>query len=173
MGSSSGDNDCFEEEKPAHRVTISKGFWLGQTPVTVGAYKRFARETGRAMPAEPKLGNNALNPGWGNEQMPIVNVNWDESQSYCQWTEGRLPTEAEWEYAARAGNEHARYGPLDDLAWYADNSGRERIDSTRIWSQDGHYGDRLAANGNTIHVVGLKGPNDWRLYDVLGNVWDG
>jgi formylglycine-generating enzyme required for sulfatase activity len=172
MGCSTGDNECFEEEKPAHQVTITKGFWLGQTPVTAGAYKRFASETGRAMPPEPKLGNNALNPGWGNEQMPIVNVTWDESEAYCQWAGGRLPTEAQWEYAARAGSGQARYGPLDDVAWYVDNSGRERIDSAR-WSQDSsHYGDRLAANGNTIHPVGLKRPNDWRLYDTLGNFWE-
>ena len=173
MGCSPGDNECFEEEKPAHPVTITKGFWLGQTPVTVGAYKRFASETGRAMPPEPKLRNNALNPGWGNEQMPIVNVAWEDSQAYCQWAGGRLPTEAEWEYAARGGSGEARHGPLDDVAWYADNSGRERIDSTRIWSQDqSRYGDRLAANGNTMHTVGLKRANDWLLYDTLGNVWE-
>jgi formylglycine-generating enzyme len=173
MGCSPGDNECYDNEKPAHRVTISKGFWMGQTPVTAGAYKRFASETGRAMPPEPKLGNNALNPGWGNEQMPIVNVTWDASEAYCQWAGGRLPTEAAWEYAARAGSGQARYGPVDDVAWYADNSGRERIDSAGIWSQDqSHYADRLAANGNTMHAVGLKQPNEWRLYDVLGNVWE-
>jgi serine/threonine protein kinase/formylglycine-generating enzyme required for sulfatase activity len=175
MGCSPGDNECFKDEKPAHQVTITKGFWLEQTPVTAGAYRRFARETGRAMPPEPKLGSNALNPGWGNEEMPIVNVTWDDAQSYCQWLGGRLPTEAEWEYAARAGSREARYGPLDDVAWYENNSGRERIDSTRIWSEDwSHYFDRqsgrLAANGNTMQAVGLKRPNDWRLYDMLGNV---
>jgi formylglycine-generating enzyme required for sulfatase activity len=175
MGCSPGDNECFKDEKPAHQVTITKGFWLEQTPVTVGAYKRFAAETGRAMPPEPKLGSNALNPGWANEQMPLVNVTWDDSQAYCRWVGGRLPTEAEWEYAARAGSKEARYGSLEDVAWYEENSGRERIDSTKIWSQDqSHYFDRqperLAANGNTMQAVGLKRPNDWRLYDMLGNV---
>jgi formylglycine-generating enzyme required for sulfatase activity len=173
MGCSPGDNGCSDAERPAHQVTITKGFWLGQTPVTARAYKRFASETGRAMPPEPKLGNNALNPGWRNEQMPIVNVTWDDSQAYCQWAGGRLPTEAEWEYAARAGSGEARYGPLDEVAWYADNSGRARIDSARIWFQDrSHYGYWLAGNGNTMHVVGLKQPNDWRLYDMLGNIWE-
>jgi formylglycine-generating enzyme required for sulfatase activity len=175
MGCSPGDSECFKDEKPAHQVTITKGFWLEQTPVTAGAYKRFAGETGRTMPPEPKLGSNALNPGWGNEEMPIVNVTWDDAKSYCQWLGGRLPTEAQWEYAARAGSTEARYGPLDDVAWYENNSGRERIDSTRIWSEDwSHYFDRqsgrLAANGNTMQAVGLKRPNDWRLYDMLGNV---
>jgi formylglycine-generating enzyme required for sulfatase activity/serine/threonine protein kinase len=174
MGCSPGDKECFKDEKPAHQVTITKGFWLEQTPVTAGAYKRFARETGRAMPPEPKLGSNTVNPGWAKEQMPIVNVTWEESQAYCQWLGGRLPTEAQWEYAARAGSKEARYGPLDDVAWYEDNSGRDRIDSTRV-SQDGSHffdgqADRLAANGNTMQAVGLKQPNDWRLYDMLGNV---
>jgi formylglycine-generating enzyme required for sulfatase activity len=175
MGCSTEDNECFKDEKPAHQVTITKGFWLEQTPLTVGAYKRFARETTRAMPPEPKLGSNALNPGWGNEQMPIVNVTWGDSQAYCKWVGGRLPTEAEWEYAARAGSKEARYGSLEDVAWYEGNSGRERIESTKIWSEDqSHYFDhqpeRLAANGNKMQAVGLKRPNDWRLYDMLGNV---
>jgi formylglycine-generating enzyme required for sulfatase activity len=175
MGCSPGDNECFKDEKPAHQVAITKGFWLEQTPVTAGAYKRFARETGRAMPPEPKLRSNALNPGWDNEQMPIVNVTWDDSQAYCKWVGGRLPTEAEWEYAARAGSKEARYGSLEDVAWFEENSGRTRIDSTRIWSEDqSHYFDhqpeRLAANGNTMQAVGLKRPNDWHLYDMLGNV---
>jgi len=70
MGCSPGDNECFEEEKLAHHVAITKGFWLGQTPVTAGAYQRFASETGRPMPPEPKLGNNALNPAGGTNRCP-------------------------------------------------------------------------------------------------------
>ena len=79
MGCSPGDNECEDDEKPPHQVTITKGFWLGQTEVTVGAYKRFAAATGKAMPTELR----DFNPGWSNEQMPIVNVTWDDAQAYC------------------------------------------------------------------------------------------
>jgi formylglycine-generating enzyme required for sulfatase activity len=144
MGCSPGDNECDPEndEEPSHPVTISKGFWLGQTPVTVAAYKRFAQETGAQMPPPPDF-----NMAWSNEQMPIVRVTWDDARAYCTWAEGRLPTEAEWEYAARGGSTGGRYGPLDEVAWYAGNS------------------------GGRAHEVGQKYPNSLGLYDMLGNVW--
>jgi formylglycine-generating enzyme required for sulfatase activity len=173
MGCSPGDNECFDHEKPSHKVTIRKGFWIGQTQVTVGAYRRFAGATGRQMPPEPNLEGRPLNPQWGDEAMPIVNVKWDEAQAYCTWARGRLPTEAEWEYAARAGSTAARYGDLDEIAWFADNSGRERLESYRIWKEDQkNYWKRLGENGNGIHEVGRKHPNSFGLYDVLGNVWE-
>jgi len=172
MGCSPGDSEGFNEEKPAHEVTITRGFWMGQTPVTVGAYKRFAGATGRPMPTESIILGRALNPGWANDAMPIVNVTWDEAKAYCDWVGGRLPTEAEWEYAARGGNTEARYGPLDDVAWYADNSGLQHLDSRRIWNEDPKsHVKRLKDNGNGMHEVGLKRPNTFGLYDVLGNVW--
>ncbi len=141
MGSSPGDNECASDEKPPHRVIIAKGFWLGQTEVTVGAYKRFAGATGKAMPAAVDF-----NPGWSNEQMPIVNVSWKDAQEYCTWAGGRLPTEAEWECAARAGDTASRYGDLDEIAWYANNSGQK------------------------THEVGQKRANSFGLFDMLGNV---
>jgi len=142
MGCSPGDNECGGDEKPAHSVAVTKGFWIGQTPVTAGAYKRFVAATGQQMPSTP-----SFNAGWTNENMPIVNVSWHDSQAYCQWAGGRLPTEAEWEYAARGGSTEARYGPLDDVAWYSNNSG-----------------------GQT-HDVAQKRANGFGLYDTLGNVW--
>jgi len=173
MGCSPGDSECDADEKPAHRVTSSKGFWMGQTEVTVGAYKRFARESGRAMPQEPNFMGRALNSGWTNDAMPMVEVSWDDAAAYCSWAGGRLPTEAEWEYAARGGSTQARYGALDDIAWYADNSGVSRIDSSHIWRQEQKkYIERLRDNGNRMHEVAQKRANGFGLYDMLGNVWE-
>jgi formylglycine-generating enzyme required for sulfatase activity len=134
MGCSPGDNECEDDEKPSHGVTITKGFWMGQTEVTVGAYKRFAAATGRQMPP-------AVGPAWANDNMPIVNATWEEVRDYCTWAGGRLPTEAEWEYAARGGSTKARYGDLNEVAWT-----------------------------DTAHEVGQKRPNGFGLFDVLGNV---
>jgi formylglycine-generating enzyme required for sulfatase activity len=171
MGCSPGDNECFHFENPAHQVTITKGFWMGQTEVTVGAYKRFATATVRQMPPEPKLVQRQLNPGWGDEAMPVVDVIWDDAHAYCTWAGGRMPTEAEWEYAARAGNNTATYGGLDEIAWYADNSGRHGLDSEAILKDDkAHYAKRLDENGNAMHEVGLKRANGFGLFDILGNV---
>jgi formylglycine-generating enzyme required for sulfatase activity len=173
MGCSPGDSDCGDEEKPPHQVTITKGLWLGQTEVTVAAYRRFAGATGRQVPPEPSLYGRLLNPGWRDEAMPIVGVTWDDAQAYCSWAGGRLPTEAEWEYAARAGSTAARYGDLDAIAWYADNSGRQRFDSDGIWKEArDNYLKRLGENGNGMHEVGQKRANGFGLYDVLGNVWE-
>jgi formylglycine-generating enzyme required for sulfatase activity len=143
MGCSPGDSDCFDQEKPAHPVKITKGFWVGQTEVTVAAYKRFADGAGKALPLAPDF-NNA----WSNEQLPIVNVSWDDAQAYCTWAGGRLLTEAEWEYAARAGSTEARYGPSDEVAWDSENA-------------------MLQA-----HPGGQKRANGFGLYDMLGNVWE-
>jgi len=167
MGCSPGDSECLDPEKPSHQVSITKGFWFGQTPVTVGAYKRFVAAKGTHKPPPPHF-----NSGWWDENMPVVNVSWNDSQTYCQWAGGRLPTEAEWEYAARGGSTDARYGAIDDVAWYADNSGLQRLDSAEIWKSDpASYKKRLQDNGNGTHDVAQKRANGFGLYDTLGNVW--
>ena len=140
MGCSPGDTACSANEKPAHAVTIGAGFWIGQTEVTVAAYKR---HRGTPMPAEP-----GFNQGWSNEALPIVNVTWDDAAAFCDWTGGRLPTEAEWEYAARGAMQPASAGSLEETAWYSRNSfGR-------------------------AHEVGRKQANGLGLYDTLGNVFE-
>jgi formylglycine-generating enzyme required for sulfatase activity len=132
MGCSPGDAECYDDEKPAHSVSITKGFWMGQTPVTQAAYERV----------------KGTNPShFKGENLPVEQVSWDEAKSYCEAAGMRLPTEAEWEYAARAGNGNARYGDLDSIAWYGNNS------------------------GNQTRLVGAKEANSWNLYDILGNVW--
>jgi len=143
MGCSPGDSECGFDERPSHQVTISKGFWLGQTLVTVAAYRRYSGTARKAMPQAPDF-----NSGWKEQQMPIVNVSWDDAVAFCTWAGGRLPTEAEWEYAARAGSTESRYGPIDDVAWYSSNS------------------------VNKTHDVAQKRANAWNLYDMLGNVWE-
>jgi formylglycine-generating enzyme required for sulfatase activity len=146
MGCSPGDDKCSDNQKPEHQVTISRGFWIGQTPVIVGAYKHFANSTGGAMPPVPDVQGRPLDPGWAHDALPIVEVTWDEAQAYCRWEGGRLPTEAEREYAARGGSRQARYGPIEEIAWYSQNSALR------------------------AHEVGEKRANTYGLFDMLGNV---
>jgi formylglycine-generating enzyme required for sulfatase activity len=133
MGCSPGDGGCAGyDEDPAHAVTITKGFWLGKTPVTQAAYQRVT-------------GQKPSNFDGAN--LPVETIAWKEADAYCRAIGGRLPTEAEWEFAARAGTTPERYGNLDDIAWYRANSEK------------------------TTHEVGQKQPNAFGLYDMIGNVW--
>ena len=143
MGCSQRDTEC-RGDQAAHAVTIAHGFWIGRTEITVGAYKRFAAATMAKMPP-----STDWNPGWSDDKRPIVILTLDEAAAFCSAAGGRLPSEAEWEYAARAGNDAARYGSLDDVAWYAGNSGRK----------------------GPI-AVKQKRANAWGVYDMLGNVWE-
>ena len=133
MGCSEGDSECGDDEKPTRPVSIDKGFWLGQTEVTRAAYGKFAAQHG-----------GEAHEGDGN--LPATEVTRAEAKTYCAAVGGRLPTEAEWEYAARGGKPHAYYGVVPEIAWFAGNS------------------------GDAPHPVGKKRPNAYGLYDMLGNV---
>jgi len=139
MGCSPGDQECKEDEKPAHRVTISAGFWMGQIAVPGRAYRKYASENGLRL----EFSELELN-------LPIGtwDSSWYSASGYCGWASGRLPTEAEWEYAARGGSTESRYGNLKEIAWYVRNSNR------------------------MAHEGALKKPNAFGLYDMLGNVWE-
>lgn len=138
MGCSVADRECNAAENPAHQVRLSSGYWLGQTEVTADAYQKFlADSAGRPFRPDPAQG-----------KLPHHSASWQEAQQYCQWMGGRLPTEAEWEYAARAGSTGARYGDAKDIAWFKDNSSAK------------------------VHEVGTKKSNAWGVQDTLGNLWE-
>lgn len=171
MGCSAGDADCEKDEKPAHKVKLTRGYWLSQTEVTVGAYKKYAAAAGRKLPDEPALFQTRLNPGWSDESQPMVRVSLADAKAYCRWAGGRLPTEAEWEHAARAGSPAARYGSLQEAAWFGDNSGREPLDTAKLArEQRGAFMPTLEKNGNRLRSVGSKQANALGLFDMLGNV---
>ena len=137
MGSTS--SEAFDDEQPVTQVRISRGFWLGKYEVTQTEW-------------EAVMGSNPSSFN-GCGHCPVEEVSWNDVQDFTSRLnaqEGRevyrLPTEAEWEYAARAGTKGDRYGDLDAIAWYGDTSGRR------------------------THPVGGKAPNAWGLHDVLGNV---
>jgi formylglycine-generating enzyme required for sulfatase activity len=150
MGSPDSDSDAKSWEKPQHQVKVNS-FAIGKYPVTQAQY-------------EAVMGTNPShfeNNSWfkNNPQNLVENVSWNDAQAFCQKLSQitgktyRLPTEAEWEYACRAGTTTRYYFGDDDnqlgnYAWYSGNSDR------------------------TTHPVGQKKPNGWGLYDMSGNVWE-
>ena len=100
MGCVPDDEECDEDEKPLHFVEISRGFRMARAQTTVRAYQRFVAATEEEMPEAP-----FFNLAWQEKDHPIVRAKWAQADAFCQWAGGRLPTEAEWEYAARGGEE--------------------------------------------------------------------
>jgi formylglycine-generating enzyme required for sulfatase activity len=153
MGSPANEDGRHDDERQ-HKVTLTQPYWLGQTEVTQSQY-------------EAIMGKNPSLFHFKGADRPVESVSWNDAVKFCKkLTERerragrlsrgqvyRLPTEAEWEYACRAGSDTAycfgdNAGQLDDYAWYGSNSG-----------------------GQT-HDVGRKKPNAWGLYDMHGNVWE-
>jgi formylglycine-generating enzyme required for sulfatase activity len=136
MGCSAGDEACDADEKPAHRVQITKAFEIGKYEVTQAQWQAV-------------MGSNPSTIK--GDDRPVETVSKNDAHDFFTRLNARndgyryrLPTEAEWEYVARAGGKPA--AALDEVAWYAANSGDE------------------------THPVGQKRPNAWGLYDMLGNV---
>jgi len=145
MGSPDSDSNAYDHEKPAHQVTISEPFYMGKYEVTQAQWKAVMGEN----PSRFKGDDHPVeNVSWEDVQQFIQKLNAKEGKEAC-----RLPTEAEWEYAARAGTTTIysfgnNASQLGNYAWYDENS------------------------GNTTHPVGDKPPNPWGLYDMHGNVWE-
>ncbi len=138
MGCSTGDNDCDADEKPAHRVQITRAFEIGQYEVTQSQWQAL-------------MGSNPSTIK--GDDHPVETVSKNDAHDFLARLNARndgyryrLPTEAEWEYAARAGTTGSQIASLDEVAWYGANSEDE------------------------THPVGTKKPNAWGLYDMLGNV---
>jgi formylglycine-generating enzyme required for sulfatase activity len=145
MGETDGDKFTTDTERPAHRVAFAYRFALGRFPVTVGEYRAFAPFHA---PGE--------DPDW-----PVVNVSWDDAQAFCTWLRSvtgqpfRLPSEAEWEYACRAGTRASFVGRGDITP----------DEANFLYSEDGQH---IGPGQRT--VVGRYAPNPFGLYDLLGNV---
>jgi formylglycine-generating enzyme required for sulfatase activity len=147
MGSPESDEERCDDEGPQHRVTIGSRLAIGRHPLTFAEYDYFCDVTKREKPEDE---------GWGRGRRPVINVSWHDAQAYCKWLAKetgkpyRLPSEAEWEYAARAGTT-TRY-----------SFGNE------ITEKDANFRGTIG----TTTEVGAYPANSWGLYDIQGNVWE-
>lgn len=158
MGDMAEEGD--PNELPIHEVTVAD-FQIAATEVTFALFELFAESTGHPMPDDE---------GWGRGQMPVINVSWNDAMALIAWLQEetgrsfRLPTEAEWEYAARAGTstpyangdtitrDYGNYGPADCCARGIGQGGRDQWDYTA--------------------PIASFEPNQLGLYDTVGNVWE-
>jgi formylglycine-generating enzyme required for sulfatase activity len=171
VGSFLMGSDDYDNEKPKHQVKLQE-FCLGKYPVTQEQYQAI-------------MGNNP-SKFKDNPKNPVENVSWDNAQEFCQklnekiGKDFRLPTEAEWEYACRAGTQTRYYfgndqTVLKEYAWYGDNSGDSFLDTLQMWFDElnwENYDKKLMDNNCKTHPVGDKKSNNWGLYDMSGNVWE-
>ncbi|MBI5240384.1 MAG: formylglycine-generating enzyme family protein [Elusimicrobia bacterium] len=138
MGSPEGEGK--PTERPRRTVRL-EAYYIDRKPVTVAQFRAFAQATGRGMPAQP---------AWNGDRHPVVMVDWNEAQAYCAWLGKRLPSEAEWEKAARAGS----------AAKYSFGDSEVRLSSHAWFSND---------SGGRTHPVAEKLANPYGLYDMGGN----
>ncbi|MDO4569554.1 MAG: formylglycine-generating enzyme family protein [Planctomycetia bacterium] len=149
MGSPSGEG--YDDEKPQHRVTLTQGFWMLETEVTQEMWESVM---GESIETKAKQGTLDTSLAGTGSNHPMYYVSWHDCVEFCEKLSKesglkiQLPTEAQWEYACRAGTTGAYAGKLDSMGWYRDNSGRQ------------------------THEVKTKQPNAWGLYDMHGNVWE-
>ncbi|MFL2434698.1 MAG: formylglycine-generating enzyme family protein [Vicinamibacterales bacterium] len=154
MGCVPDDPFCLDTELPRHEVTLS-AFELMETELTVSQYGIYIDATGRTPPPAPDF----LQTG----DHPVVHLTWDDAESVCTWVGGRLPTEAEWEYAARGGSEGT-------IFWWGNQL-------TRDYANFGHTECCTGTTGgadewvNTA-PVGSFPPNGFGFYDISGNAWE-
>jgi formylglycine-generating enzyme required for sulfatase activity len=157
----------YDDEAPAHRITITRPFFLGQFEVTQTQWRA-------VMHANPSSDYRC------GGSCPVENVSWNDAAQFVNELnradtehEYRLPTEAEWEYAARAGGGPLVSGDQDARGWFGDNSGDRKIDAARVWRSDpDEYGRVVGSLHMRIHPVGRKEPNAFGLFDMFGNVWE-
>ncbi|QCS49466.1 serine/threonine protein kinase [Picosynechococcus sp. PCC 11901] len=165
-------SDGIRRESPQHRVTIPKPFYMGKFLVTQGQWQAVMGEN----PSYFKNGDN----------YPVDSVSWNDCQKFIKKLNKktkkryRLLSEAEWEYACRAGSS-TKYcfgnedRELRDYAWFGDNSGDQILDSLGIWqkhTEGSLYWDEINSNNCRSHPVGRKKPNQFGLYDMHGNLWE-
>ena len=175
MGSPETEAGRLEKEGPQREVSIERGFWIFATPCTQEFW-------------EAVMGENPSR--FRSPTRPVEQVSWDDCRTFVERLNGRLeglvlslPSEAQWEYACRAGTETATYAGdleilgennspvLDGIAWYGGNCG-VRFELPDGWDMS-VWGDKQYEfeRGGT-RPVGLKRPNAWGLHDMLGNVWE-
>jgi formylglycine-generating enzyme required for sulfatase activity len=141
------DPDCDGNERPAEPAAIERPFAMLATEVTIGQYAAWAGNTGRSMPRQPDW--------FATSEHPVVHVTWDEASAFCEALQGRLPTELEWEYAARGGTA----GRL--FPWPGGFDGQANL-------EDEKNDDRFPLTA----PVGSFAPNGFGLFDMIGNVWE-